>query len=72
MEEKDIKKSLAKEKPAKGVTYVMKVTHLAWGNAKKNHFYSENKPLISKEVMGKYSDELDIWLKNNWIEEGSY
>jgi len=52
--------------------YVMKVTHLSWGSNNKNHFYADKKPLINAKVMGKYADVLKIWLKNEWIEKGSY
>ena len=59
-------------KKAKETTYIMKVTHIAWGKNKKNHFFADKKPLISEKVMGKFAEELKIWLKNGWIEEGSY
>lgn len=64
--------SKAKTTKSTPVTYIMKVTHLAWGKNGKNSFYAKKKPLINAKVMGKYSGTLDIWLKNGWIEEGSY
>jgi hypothetical protein len=70
-----MEKEVAKKEPKKVEevsTYIMKVTHLSWGLNGKNHFFAEEKPLISKGVMGKYSDILDIWEKNEWIERGSY
>jgi hypothetical protein len=53
-------------------TYIMKVVHLSWGRNKRNHFYSEDKPVISRKLMGNYAFELENWLKAKWIEEGSY
>lgn len=53
-------------------TYVMKVTHLSWGEKKMNHFYADKKPKISRKVMGKFHTEIDIWLKNKWVEKGKY
>lgn len=52
--------------------YIMKVTHLAWGKNNKNHFYADKKPLINAKVMKGYASQLKIWLKNGWIEKGSY
>lgn len=72
---KPIKKEVVKEvEPKKNdnVTYIMKVTHLSWGDKGKNHFYATKKPVISKKVMGKYDGEIDVWLKAEWIEKGSY
>lgn len=77
-EENKTKKAPEKEEPkkevkqAKEVTYIMNVGHLPWGFNKKNHFFAEKKPLISKKVMGKYASDLEIWLKKGWIKEGSY
>jgi len=74
-EEKQVKKPVENKKEVKEigeVTYIMNVTHLSWGYNKKSHFYAEKKPVISKKVMGKYHNELNVWLKNNWIKEGKY
>jgi hypothetical protein len=68
-EKKEVKKA---PEVKKEVTYIMKVTHLSWGQNGKNHFFAEQKPLISKSVMGKYADVLEIWIKNEWVEPGSY
>jgi hypothetical protein len=69
----EIKKPAGEKKEAKKeVTYIMKVTHLSWGKDSKNHFFAEKKPLISEKEMGKYAPILAIWLKQGWIEQGSY
>lgn len=64
------KKEVAKNE--KEVTFIMQVTHLSWGQNGKNHFFAEKKPLISKEVMGKYASVLDVWVENKWVIPGSY
>jgi hypothetical protein len=61
-----------KEEPKKETTYIMQVTHLAWGKNGMNHFYASKKPLISKKVMRNYASTLDLWIKNGWVKEGSY
>jgi hypothetical protein len=53
-------------------TFIMKVSHLSWGYQNKNHFFADDKPLISSKSMGKYSGIMEIWLSNNWIEKGTY
>lgn len=60
------------EPKAQPDTYIMKVSRLDWGKDNKNHFHSDDKPLISDKVMGKYSKTLKVWLDNDWIEKGSY
>lgn len=61
-----------KVEKVKEATYIMTVTHLSWGANNRNHFYADKKPLISKKVMGKFADKLDIWIKEGWVKEGSY
>ena len=72
--EKPVEKPVEKvvEKPVENDTYIMAVTHLSWGRNKMNHFYSAEKPVISKKVMGKYHTEIEIWLKEGWIRKGKY
>lgn len=53
-------------------TYIMKVGHLSWGYKKMNHFFNHKKPKISRKVMGKFHNELDVWIKNKWVEKGKY
>ena len=75
-EKKEVKKTPEEKKEVakirEEVTYIMKVTHLSWGLNGKNHFFAEQKPFISKEIMEKYAEALDIWVKNDWVEKGSY
>jgi hypothetical protein len=71
-EKKEVKKAPEVKKVEKEVTYIMKVTHLSWGQNGKNHFFAEKKPLISKTAMGKFASILDVWLENEWIQVGSY
>jgi hypothetical protein len=52
--------------------FIMKVGHLPWGFSDRNHFFADKKPLINAKVMGNYADTLEIWLKAEWIEKGSY
>jgi len=65
-------KPLKAEKVAKVDTYIMNATHLSWGQNGKNHFFAAKKPIISREVMGKYAPTLDIWIENGWVIPGKY
>lgn len=71
-EEKKKADEAAKEKKVLSGTFIMKVTHLSWGEKGKNHFYAKEKPLISAKVMGKYANTLKLWLDKGWIEKGEY
>lgn len=60
------------KKEKKEPTYIMRVGVLSWGRNKRNHFFNDDKPLISKSVMKEYASTIDAWIEAGWIEEGSY